>query len=531
MPKAKKLVSRKRARSYLTRRRKRIKRVKKLRRVKGKRIWYKKYKGKYSKSKTGRRYKYTMWLDLAQFLSLPYQSFIHPVCQAVIEDKINGMTTTAAFNDSCGQFLGDLLTVCSTADTNPGLKPEASTAARFMHWTAWNPFLCQETLGAQFNELLIKYNLVKYSGVKISWKPNIKWVNTRNLTKFTQDKVVPTSGATHAQMQYNYMEVVDGQSFPGITPADSGRPMRIDVSGHFWSDIEPPKGIQQPIGIPAWDNDYYAGFDAPPGLRLWINFNKQGYEPRDILQEEAVEDNQASSGFNITGSRYMTGRICDNYGQYIKFPMVKSYSLSRPFKFYVRPKVTGAVYEPPQNQGVIRNREDMGSEFQAKVFQTIPDGSVFATGMKPFPYVNIGNLFPYMCPYDQPPSYTNQLNIWLVNNVKQKGFTDPILFGWMLTDDRLPSGTTSCPFTVKDNSAIYPLGSTRTMAFTVENYTYIRNLGRFKVTFYTKWKGNNCYNIPRSLQNALYNAQWGRDTYDPYAMDTEPAQQPEDPKN
>lgn len=475
------------------------KRVKKLRRAKRKRVWYKKWKGKksiYNFSNT-QGLKFSLWLNLQEFLTLSMDSFIQPVLAAASDYdaqhpvQFKNRTITDSFSDQASNLLAEVLTVCSSEDMTQKLT--ASIASKKMLWKAFNPVLSVHTCGPLFNNMINQFNQVKYCGVKVAWYPNIKYVPTRTVDEFKQ-----TNRGT-AGNNYNSFEVYQG---------NGSQPLYLDLQGSFGFHTEQPKGIHQldPKLVPY--NAPYGGYGIPPCLRLWINFNKQGYEQRDILTEKFVDSDMVGVDESklIKGSRYATARVFDDFNHQTYQSNIRSYPLNRRFKFYVRPMLVNTLNEAPTNNAVIRDFEGISSDYQKALLRSNADSDTLVTSLRKFPYVQVNNLYPiYQDFIDGPKSNAaKEVNDWVVTNCVGKYFVDPILFSWCLTDDSLTRGNVSLPFSIERKSDSFPTGTLNTA--TIESYDYLLNLGKFKVTFYTKWRGRNAFQYILSAKNAALNA-------------------------
>lgn len=477
------------------------KRVKKLRRTKRKRLWYKKFKGKhsiYNFTKT-QGLKFSLWLNLQDFLTLPWDSFLQPVLAAASNYDaqhpvtFKGNYMTDSFCDQSANLLGEILSVYSTEDFGQQVRSKFSKQKMF--WKAFNPCLSGHTCGPMFNNMINQFNQVKFCGVKVAWYPNVKYVPSRNPDKFNQTN---PGGTTQASV-YNKMTIQEGNSTD---------PLKLKIEGDLQYHLEPPKGIHTLSAYLPWKNQMYGGYGNPPALRLWVNFNKQGYEQRDILTEKFVAGEIAgiNEGKLIKGSRYCTARVFDDYNHLTYQQNIKSYPLNKPFKFYVRPMLVNEMNEAPTNNAVIRDYEGVSSTYQLSLLKANADSDSLVTGLKKFPYVQVNNLYPIYQDFMSGPSSTDAkvVNDWVVTNCVGKYFVDPILFSWCLSDDSAFGGDVSMPFSIEKNPGKYVSGTLNTAE--ILSYAYIQGLGKFKVTFYTKWRGRNVFQYIVSPKNSTLNA-------------------------
>lgn len=477
------------------------KRVKKLRRAKRKRVWYKKWKGKksiYHFNKT-QGLKFSLWCNLQEFLTLAYDSFMQPVLAAASDYDsdhpvyFKTCPISDSFSDQSSNLLAEILTVFSTEDITP--KENGTIATKKLLWKAFNPILSQHTCGPLFNNMINLYNQVKYCGVKVAWYPNVKYVPTRTVDEFKQTNR-GTSGNS-----YNTFEVYQG---------NGSQPLWLDLQGQYGFHVDTPKGIHKLDPALEPYNAPYGGYGIPPCLRLWVNFNKQGYEQRDILTEKfaGVTVTGVDESKLIKGSRYATARVFDDYNHPTFQGNIRSYPLNKRFKFYVRPMIVDTMNEAPTNNCVLRNYEGVSSNYQKNLLRVNADSDVLVTSLKKFPYVQINNLFPFYQNFTDGPktSGAKDINDWVVTNCVSKYFVDPILFSWCLTDDSLTRGNVSLPFSIEKKPDKFPTGTLNTA--TIESYDYLQNLGKFKLTFYTKWRGSNAFQflVPtnQSIRNANY---------------------------
>nr|AIY31233.1 putative capsid protein [Dromedary stool-associated circular ssDNA virus] len=524
MPKlVKRATRRKRTRTARKRYKRTVQRRRRVRRTKRKLSWYRKFKGKrsmYSFSNS-QGLKYSLWLSIPEMITFNLDSFIAPVLAAAGDydadhpASFKSQAINSNYADEARALMGMLCAVFSTEDMTNQINQ--SIATKDMLWKAWNPILSAHSCGPLFNNMINQYNKVKFCGVKVSWHPNIKYVNTRTVDTFEQ-----TNRGT-AGNNYNSIEIYQG---------NGSQPLYLDLQGKYGYDVESPKGIARFDNMSAqWRNDHYGGYNNPPCLKFWVNFNKQGYEQRDILSEKFCDaSDDRVEDYSITASRFSTARVFDNYNHPTFQKNIKCYNFNKPFKFYVRPMLVRQMQEAPTNNAPIRNYEPSVSGYQLNLNDQYPKSDVLITGLKPMPYVQINNLYPIYQDFIVGPQSNSvkAVNDWVAVNTIGRNFFDPILFSWCLTDDSLPSGMISCPFSVVDRSDYVP--SDALTGKYLACYDYLRNLGKFKVTFYTKWKDRNQFQyiipIKHAYQNANVNEEVPSNDMDE-ENDSEPADLPE----
>lgn len=501
----------KKARSTKRRTKKTVRRSLRVKRGHRKGKWYRKFKGHGKgiyKLRKSQGLKWSQYLDIAQFLLLPHISYYHvnlAACQILHDEEHgtatfnNGARPTDDFMSKSVSFFRRLFLVQAT-DTmlaQNSMFNKDVVVSELNHWSAWNPFLGPSTLGSWFMNMMNEYRFYKYVGVQVKWKPNVKYTTSYWEDQFNAQfppKIAPASPDNP-----NSIAIADGTGAGFFNPS-----LTSDISQFELDNIFKMSGSEVA-------NDYTSlctAFKAPPKFRLWVNFSKQGYSTYTNMPE-AMFNNIPNADYTkvLHDFRYKVKRVYDNYGQRQDAGKIRCFDLSKPFKFYVRPTSTRPVYESPDEQTQATNTRGTDSQLQLDIYRTYPDANAMITTPKRFPWCQIGFLYPYYVPY-QSVFKDNKLGIinWnktYILNSSDHQFVDPILFSTKLTCDSLDNGDVMFPFSSyyhdsEDgvwnpyNCEIFPV-------------QFLKNLGRFKVTFYCKFRGRNVNRYIPNISNTGIN--------------------------
>lgn len=515
---ARKKASFKKPRTRRTKRKATLRRVKKIKRTRSK-SWYRKWKGKSAsyKFKKAQGIKWSTWLSLPEFLLLPHESWIHPV----IYNAASGDTPrpsapgsersfTSTYNQQCKNTLGDLLAIYSTEVMNQAkVRQLTDQQVAKLRWTAWNPVLSRQTLGPLFNAMLNMYKYVKFCGVKVSYKPNVK-LNPSMLHRlqWVDKPIWVTTGNTSATattttvLSSENKEITEDVPFP------------VNYQLTALQKIKPPSEF-------SLDESFNYQWINPPVFRLWVNFDKQGYESRGLYCEQMIfQSSAASANYTIQDHRLKQRNLFNSSGMpnHSMTGLVKSFPLNKPFKFYVRPKMVSKMFEAPSNETVLSNWEASGSSYQQDLLKAIPNSNEAQTSLKPAPYMSINNLYPINHPWFLGPqpiasiSGDQENNFYVLQNIDQ-AFYDPILFSTFVTLDNMRYDQVQVPYSIYDTNTHSGYDSLRPFDYYINPTQFLNSVGKFKVTFYAKFKGIKQMAFDISADKAIINGTGQLDTY------------------
>lgn len=388
------------------------------------------------------------------------------------------------FHEAAAKVLGRCFTVYSTDLMNEAHQKNLVSFKRNLYWKAFNPTLSNLTCGSKFVDYVNTHKFCKYVGVKVSWKPTIKnsfgqYLNFKE-SQYSLDGNIQGTSA---------MQTFNGTVYEhAITqvPQDYKTPHEKDMPVH------------EIYGGDSTANSSYNKFRSNPQFRFWVNFDKQGYTslwyPAKIMANATAQGIQNGAMFP---SRYYFRPAFDEWGQKTwDSALTKSYDMTKPFKFYVRPKIQTEITEAQKNDGGWKQEREMISYYdrivRADTGNELQDWQL--TSLKSVPYMQTSRFYPINPNLinDQTPRDTDQRNAAFYMYLSDEFFFNPILFSWMITCDNIQ-------FNERVN-AFYPsdhlMDSTddvtsepdRWKFYDVETKGPMNDLGVFKITFYTKFK-------------------------------------------
>lgn len=416
--------------------------------------------------------KWSRYLSIVDFLIDDKWDIHHLIATVARQDALNtgigrGMTVTANFQNAITDWLRKAFGVLSSETMVDKMTQwYMDLKTEYVRWKAYSPTPSQWNLGPMFNQYVNMYKYFKFCGVKVKWIPKYKAsLDTpycyRNVVKEGTTYIVPTPQAAVPQQE--------GQV----------------------NAIRAPETIFTPH---AGATEFAT---SQPQLRLWINFDKQGYEGITIPVHMVNAINNESVWFEqvlpdtIGESRFRLATVLDESGlsKHINSKLVHSYSLSKPFKFYVRPTLqSNALLETIENETAGQNNEDQNTLVRGLIDQqsrtmkllTKPRKMGWISMMDVYPTGNIQSN----CVSDT--TYKTWAD--LVRSLNQELFFDPILFGWNLTCDNI-SINEQLTFTFIEALSTIAADKWNYMKnFHLETMDYFKSLGRFKVTYYCKFK-------------------------------------------
>lgn len=478
-----------------------VRRVKKNRRTKVKRRWWRKFKGKHSIYQWPKSMglKWAQYLNIADFISLPHVLQFPAILQFAEfgQNKTlpNGSKPTPNCIDRCKTIMSRLYAIYSTKSmTSQNSVQEGVFDSADLIWKAWNPYPCHETLGSWFNNAINMYRQYKYVGVQVKWIPNAKYV-TSYWEKFRNQSNAPAQNI-------NTMTVTQGTGEGAFDFSQTSSAGQFGV----------PNCFAQAAGH---DNTIGMGYHIPPVFRMWVNFNKQGYATMNPFYEVWIDgvDDGASGQNDLTDSRYLSKAVFDLYDQKQDLGKIKCYDMRKKFKFYVRPKIIYKGGEAPNDYAPMNQYQPVLSSWASGLMNSIPDANQVTTSLKRYPWTQLTYFHPEMYlerNYNTSNINNNQMNQLCAIEALDHAYVDPILFGYLFTCDALDIGKYTIPFQVASTNA-----GTETAFNPYKNRLYpnefLENMGRFKVTFYMKFRGvkGNRYipSVNQSRRNGML-GQW-----------------------
>lgn len=272
------------------------------------RNWWKKYRGKkYRRTyKKGKLIKYTTKVPISELWNWMYPNIARILAGASVGVKAkNGQNFFSTdFALACAEFMKSMFAWDDRSVFNQG-DQNSHALKNNMYFYAFNPILNRTQCGIYFNHYFNQYNWVKFVGLKVKWKPfaKIKYCGnayTRSLT--------------------------DG------TPA-------VTIIGN--NNIPPlPTGVSQEGRVL---------YDMPPKHYFNVVFNKDSFMSIPYMVRclnanyDTIVGNNTPANLKLTSTIMKRLKMFDSYDQ-CAFK-VKKYSLSSPFKFYVRPYEQVMKYE------------------------------------------------------------------------------------------------------------------------------------------------------------------------------------------
>lgn len=501
----------------------------------------------------GKGCKFTVYCDLAEFLALSHFD-IEWLLAAAYEGKalINGDNSPAVaaytfpsnyFKSDATEILNRIYSVFPTSLMSCNHTQTNLLQLEHMYWTAHSYPFNSRYYGPLFNTYCNMYQRIKPVGIKVSYKPNITFVNQASgysRTDYHGALMIPSfNSTTQGSMLGN------GQGGYAINETTSNNQQTIinagtvDANNKFWSETQAILNypyVGQELGFTPTDLKvdsnvkFPTGAQTPPILRLWVNFNKQGYEPYHIRNAVFnMEEADVSATYtDVTGkpwpsssehdvmqnSRYAFGRCYDEYGNQMfnsQNSPIKSYALNRPFKFYVRPFLTKKLFEPPTNTAILTNVQASNSNYVTEFATNKQNDAV--SGLQKFPYISIPIINnPYGDLEDSKPKDLNSpsegrfkdedhankasgynipfMNLEVNYQLNDDNYVNPILFSTILTCDNMLPNSCYRPFTVGKRDVQRTNKTFSTNHYVLTDY-FTHSMGKFKVTFYCKFKQFN----------------------------------------
>lgn len=513
--KKKSRTSKRRFKKTLVRRKKIVRR-----KGKSKRKIFKKWKGHKSvyKFASSQGLKYSTYMSLAQFLTFQYSDFVHYFLAAIASTHGIGSnySPTSTMSSQAKIWLSKVYRVFPTSIMQNHTRANSSVSfwSQFL-WKAFNPIISTDTVGPYLFNMLTLYDRFKFVGVQVKWRPNVKFVtaNTPGYSfKDTQFGMTGTVGnATNATIG-----AVPNKGT--VKPVSDMGPWEF---GFFDASI-------QDMHFP--DNDQLC-FSAttPVTFRLWVNFQKNGYESDNVFVEKNINEDTQSGALEskfVNGGRALMRRIFDDYGRFIPSnSKIKCYNLNKPFKFYVTPMVQQRVYEPITNETTAANYEVANTTFQRQIENALPNNDVIPSKMIRAGWMNVGAMQPWTAKPEAffPLDTFAENQAWLVAKIKEKGYYDPVLFSTFLTCDNLLNNQYLMPFGIASTDLAFYTQRDYAKNFKVEGNDFITGMGKFKVTFYVKFKHRrrNPMFDTQAFDQIVANAMFEKDV--PGIMETEPS--------
>jgi hypothetical protein len=419
--------------------------------------------------------------------------------QGAMEKSCQYGSYSNSFTANARHVLRNKYRIFSTSLMRPSAGNDPySDFKKYLFWKAYNPILCKDTLGSYFMDMMNNFLRVKYCGVKVVWKPNKNYMIGGWSNKATHFNFDVTNTDYHVDTSNYYTAkapcCIEGIAVPHEEIETNPDWARTQISG---MDYYPDES-------PYWN--------SPPHYRLWINFAKAPYASNFFYEEVfpidktqyadlASGDWFPSNNTAIEDCRVKMARVFDDYGQ-SQFDQrkIRSFDLRKPFKFYCRPKVVSQAYEQPAaDRAHVREQVSPFSQVMSK---NLPNSDVMVTNSHNYPYISTDGLFPYYAMYDGLPNYNDAWigDVVVNSNMGGNYNVDPILFSWCLTRDDFAPEAYEIPIEVFSQYSDESKPQYWKLRFT----NYLESIGRFKITFYTKWRQRNPNRfIPDSIRRFM----------------------------
>lgn len=457
--------------------------------------------------------KFTRYLDLLQFLTDPWIDCMPMLASAANQDdKVigNNYEWTADFQADIRGMLNDYLTVYSTDIMHgDGLGKDVGFEPGKLKWKAWNPTPQTQNLGLLFDLYTNMYKKFKWTGVKVKWIPYCKnnphmQLPTESSVYTVGHEIVPTVTVPFMHASTANAQAGSETIYGFVNDINVAKVRTNPVNTTFEKSEGAGNGLIMSEHLPQFDSAL-PGFKVSPVFRLWINFSKNGYEPKD-LEADCIKDAVASNTSVLYGSRFNDARVLDSQCRRldVNTKLTRSYLLNKSFKFFVKPKMARTLEEGPKNSTVLNNFESEFEDTEVPI--------MLGAGTQIMKTQQTGIKMPWLSVFSTRPE--NALDTKGVQNDATHGKTrtqalvqiqllekywfDPILFGWLLTCDNMPINAELPLCRIMQvahhaDSHLYKYEN-----YKLQAYDYFHQMGRFKVTYYCKFKGlkNTNFNIP-----------------------------------
>lgn len=366
-----------------------------------------------------------------------------------------------------------------------------------IYYKAYSPYPCEHNLGPLFNIYCNQYKKMKYVGMKVKWIPGV-----RNMAPSYHVSTIGTIETYNTTVPIPYQASVTASGTTTYTLNDDTKVGFITTNPNYESFRE---------AIPSATHIYstsdpdvtvtrtpYPNLITPPALRLWICFDKQGYESYDwhVNCVNNVDYASTAGTSTLPDCRFRFRRVFDSNGvkTSINDSLVHSYNLLKPFKFFVRPKVARKVYENIENENTLRNAEPINSTLTRSMVDSASPTSTLIETSKKMPYLSVLSTHPQVntLPYsDFDVTNAGTMISQLLKTLSSVGYLDPILFGWGLSCDNIDVTSQLDIFQIRQirQFGTDSPGNFRThMVGFPENW---KGYGKMKVTYYCRFKDFN----------------------------------------
>lgn len=520
--------------STITRRR-----FRKLRRRRGFRSKSKFRRSAYSVgSKVGLKYK--MILSPVQFMTFSYWDIENLLATAFkstndMKPSIWASGTVEDFKYFETQFAADLhmLYGCTfnplstkvflptTQDQNDYYKKLRS----YIQFVTFNPPLHEKICGSRFNEYVNRYQLFKFVGLKVKWIPAKSTFNSTSSGFHTVGQTdnfkgeVLSSFAPHQNVTNQTGMAVPEVPFvmnlyPTQDQVQLSEPEKKAV-GFFYgaSSTVPQMSIH-------YD---HISLNNPPQYRLWVDFER-GFEmsmqvpmcPIEATAAEITSNTNVPLSYAQNMKKYMPesrfkyrsmfydGKLAVNTNY------IKNYSLLRPFKFFVRPYFVKAGIQETGNL----TAELSGYEKSNPIAETlqIPTPDDFISRKMKMPYIQCPMFYPRNYAFCQDNSFKTAetaperlFNCCKLSvNLNDKNFFNPPLFNFTFSRDDLDIEEYDAPVGIREQRNAHAVQQ----PFMLNRFVgdkRLENLGKFQLTFYTRFRKIRPNVAPTEINYSLPN--------------------------
>lgn len=250
-----------------------------------------------------------------------------------------------------------------------------------------------------------------------------------------------------------------------------------------------PFDVPEPLAISPTITNWTT---SPPHLRFWLNASKQGYESFNDLKVDIVEGSGEETGQTIQNNRLKFATLYDKQGNY-KYAnsKIRSFSFDKPFKFYVRPYLQRKASETIENSNVLSNYEKNIPNITNALYDLGGINEV-RTQPRKMPWISVLDT----CPEDKLWTFgansaetEKPANAAVALSFVDDMVFNPILFSWMITDDASTFDRITPLFNYEDSGYANYTSEDYQSSWSIKCLQYYRSMGKFKVTFYAKYKG------------------------------------------
>lgn len=490
--------------------------------------------------------KYSVYLTPTQFAMFPFHDVSDFISCVLYDAKTGGLdpyviptlNTDAEFvhlnSDWVKAFQDNILErfeIPSTDIISPNGDNQNKWFDRFRQWhrtVAFNPPHSMLTGGSLFNYYFNCYSMFKFCGMKVKFTPANRKGAVTTFPTVTKNTAYPTAIVTEEGTTYNVP--IAGLPQPGEQPGllqYTLDPTIPSVGASTYDEGFDPFLPGGGLVLTPMNNEDDKILMAPPQFRIWIDFKKDEFvcNPLPPIALNVTVQKLLNGLPNLVPNTWQNGLIQSRflsrrtyYNQNLYSNALKSYSLTKPFKFYVKPYSYDISSEHPgqTTKNIFANVEYKQLE---EVF-SVKEGDVYFKKPKRQGYLMNPNIYPVdtwmalskvmndQIENTNQYTYGMQNNSKILNNFSEKSFYNPPLFGFFFTRDDLDKRLKQQVIRINKyvGGGYQGYGNQQQYG----NYSMVgcpafENCGKFKLTFYYRFKGKRKHipNINLSVENYM----------------------------